>query len=160
MKRTLALAFALLASPLAAHEYKIADLVIDHPFAASSAKGVKAGAGYMEITNTGDTVDRLVMVKADFPMVQIHASVEEDGVARMIHLDNGVELLPGETVALAPGGLHVMFMGLTDPLVAGEKVEATLVFEQAGEVDVVFNIEDRADIMDMHSGHDHSGHGS
>ena len=153
MKRTLAIALMMLATPLAAHEYTIADLVVDHPFAAASAKGVKAGAGYMSITNNGDTPDRLITVKADFPLEQVHASVEKDGIAKMVHLDEGIELLPGETIELSPGGLHVMFMGLSEPLVEGEKVSATLVFETAGELEVEFAIESRADIMDMHKGH-------
>ncbi len=153
MKRTLAFALALLATPLAAAEFTIGDLVVGQPFAATSAKGVKAGAGYMTITNNGDTPDRLISVKADFPMVQMHASVEKDGIAKMVHLHDGIELLPGETVTLAPGGLHVMFMGLTEPLVEGEMVPATLIFETAGELDMEFKIEARQTIMDMHKGH-------
>ncbi|MDP5359854.1 MAG: copper chaperone PCu(A)C, partial [Paracoccaceae bacterium] len=57
-------------------------------------------------------------------------------------------------VQLAPGGLHVMFMGLGgDPFEVGETFPATLVFEKAGEVEVVFYVEERtAEAMD-HSGH-------
>ena len=66
-----------------------------------------------------------------------------------------IEIPAGETVKLKPGGLHVMFMGLEDPLTEGENIPATLVFENAGEVEVTFNVEARDG---DHSGHDHSGH--
>ncbi len=118
-----------------------------------------AGAGYMEITNNGDTADTLVEVKADFPRVEIHTVLmSDDGVARMRKLDDGLEIAPGETVALQPGGFHIMFMGLNgDPFEVDETVNATLVFENAGMVDVVFNVEPRNnETMQMdHSGHDH-----
>ena len=153
MKRALALTLMLAATPLAAEDFTVGDLVVEQPVAAASAKLAKTGAGYMAITNTGDMPDRLLAVKADFPMVQVHASVEQDGVARMVHLENGIELLPGETVTLAPGGLHVMFMGLGEPLVEGETIDATLVFEKAGDLDVIFTIESRSEIMQMHMGH-------
>ena len=50
----------------------------------------------------------------------------------------------GATVTLAPQGLHVMFMGLDAPLVAGASIPATLVFERAGEIAVEFKVEPRA----------------
>ncbi len=154
MIRSLTLALALMTAPAFAADYTTGDLVIEAPIAAASAKLAKAGAAYMSITNNGDTPDRLLAVKADFPKVMLHASVEKDGIARMVHLHDGVELNPGETISFAPGGLHVMFMGLTDPLEAGKMIPATLVFEQAGELEIMFHIKDRSDMMsDMHKGH-------
>ena len=51
-------------------------------------------------------------------------------------LDGPLEIKPGETVTLAPGGMHLMMMGLKEPLKQGEKVPLTLVFEKAGKIDV------------------------
>ena len=112
-----------------------------------------AGGGYMEITNTSEANDRLVAVEADFPRVEIHNhEFDSEGVARMVHLEDGIPIPAGETVILEPGGLHVMFMGLRDtPLVEGEKVEATSVFEKAGKVPVTFDIVKR----DMGHSHNH-----
>ena len=135
-----------------AHEYKAGGLDIDHPMAFETAATAKVGGGYMTITNSGDTADTLIEVKADFPRVEIHETVEEDGVAKMNHVGR-IDIPAGETVMLKPGGLHVMFMGFSEPLVEGEKVSATLVFETAGELEVEFAIESRADFMDMHKGH-------
>ena len=55
----------------------------------------------------------------------------------------GLEIAPGTTVTLAPQGLHVMFMGLPTPFVAGTDIPATLVFEQAGEMPVAFSVRPR-----------------
>jgi copper(I)-binding protein len=61
----------------------------------------------------------------------------------------------GETVTLEPGGKHIMFMGLDAPLLEGQEFAGTLVFETAGELDVMFKVEDRVlDAMD-HSEMDH-----
>jgi copper(I)-binding protein len=159
MKSALALVATLSLSTAAlAHEYQAGALEIDHPMAFETAATAKAGGGYMTITNNGDTDDALVAVSADFPRVMIHQTVEEDGIAKMSHVDR-VEIPAGETVKLAPGGYHVMFMGLDGPLVDGAKIPATLTFEKAGEVDVTFNVEPRTGDGHDHSGHDHSDHG-
>lgn len=141
------------ATTAAAHEFKVGDLVIGHPMAFETAATAMSGGGFFTVTNTGDSADRLIEVRADFPSVQLHNTEMQDDVARMFHVDT-MEIPAGETVTLAPGGLHVMFMGLNgDPFEVGERIPATLVFEQAGEVDVVFNVEERTmDAMD-HSGH-------
>lgn len=139
----------------AAHDFKVADLEIHHPMAFETPLAAKSGAGYLMIVNNGATDDSLLAVHADFPKVQLHLSEEKDGVATMTHVDK-IDVPAGEAVELAPGGLHVMFMGLgDDPLEEGEKIKATLVFQHAGEVDVVFNVEPRTDAGE---GAGHSGH--
>jgi len=148
-------AFTLACHPISAHEFKAGDLVIDHPMAFETPKTAMSGGGYLTIINTGSTPDRLIEVRADFPKVQLHTTEEKDGVFKMMHVE-AVEISPGETVKFAPGGLHVMFMGLNgDPFEVGEEIPATLVFEKAGEVEVVFDVEERnGEAMD------HSKHGT
>ncbi|MEQ8290990.1 MAG: copper chaperone PCu(A)C [Roseovarius sp.] len=151
MKTLLAATLALaLPTFAAAHEYTLGGLEIDHPMAFETAATAKSGGGYLAITNTGESDDALIGAKADFPKVQIHESYEEDGVARMRHVEK-LEIPAGETVELAPGGYHVMFMGLSDPFEAGTEIPVTLVFEKAGEVEVMFHVEERSG-----DGHDHS----
>jgi copper(I)-binding protein len=155
MKR-LALALSLLALPAAAHEVTTETLVIDHPYALETPATAMSGAGYMTITNSGAEPDRLLEVRADFPRVTLHGTqTDAQGVTRMIPVE-GIEIAPGETVALAPGGMHVMFMGLDgDPFEEGERIPATLVFERAGEIAVEFWVEPRNGGMTGHEGHDH-----
>lgn len=154
--RCFAVAFALLTFPAAAHELTTDSLVIDHPYALETVATAMSGAGYMTITNTGSEPDRLQAVRADFPSVTLHGTeTDAEGVTRMIRVE-GIEIPSGETVMLAPGGTHVMFMGLDgDPFEEGERIPATLVFERAGEIAVEFWVEPRDGGMTGHEGHDH-----
>lgn len=141
MKIALTFALTLLPTFGFAHDYTLGDLVIAHPVARETAATAMTGAGYITVTNNGDTDDALLEVRADFPRVMVHDTVTENDISTMVHQEN-VPIAAGETVAFAPGGLHIMFMGLNgDPFEEGETVPATLVFEHAGEVEVVFNVE-------------------
>ena len=128
------------ATPVLADSFAIADIVVDNAVARATPPSPMTGGAYLTITNNGDSSDRLIAVEADFPRVEIHTTELIDDVARMVRLE-GVEIPAGETVVLAPGGLHVMFMGLNgEPLEEGETVPATLVFENAGRLDIVFEV--------------------
>lgn len=134
------LALFVLAAPAAMAQSVI---TVTEAKAFATAPSAMAGGGFMEITNTGTTDDMLIAVEADFPRVAIHTTEFTDGVARMMHVD-GIPIPAGETVTLTPGGLHVMFMGLRgDPFEVGEKVDATLIFEVADAVPIIFNVVER-----------------
>lgn len=125
-----------------AHDYKAGTLEIRHPWSKATFKGAPVGGGYMSITNSGSEPDRLVKVTSDISgMIQIHEMRVQNGMMKMGQVPGGAEIKPGETVEFAPGGLHVMIMGLKAPLTAGEKIKATLTFEKAGDVPVEFSIE-------------------
>lgn len=144
-------AFATMA---AAHEYKIGDLVVDHPMAFETATTAQTAGGFMTITNTGSTADRLMAVEADFPRVEIHTTEMNGDVARMMQLEDGLVIPAGESIMMKPGSYHVMFMGLRgDPFEVDEEVPATLVFENAGRLEVIFNVEERK--MGDHGSMDH-----
>ncbi len=150
-----ALATFALGGTAIAHSFKVGDLEVGHPMAFETPITAKTGGGFLTVTNNGDSADRLIEVRADFPKVEIHTTEMSDGVARMMHVE-AIEIAPGETVTLQPGGYHIMFMGLNgDPFEVGEKIPATLVFEKAGTLDLEFNVEERpasGEKMD-HSGH-------
>lgn len=137
-----ALSFALVASTAGAHDYKAGDLLIDQPWSRATVPGAKIGGAFLSVTNNGSVADRLVGVSVAFAgRAEIHESLEENGVAKMREVEGGVEIKPGETVDLAPGGKHVMFIGLTQPLTKGQSVKGELTFEKAGKVDVEFTVE-------------------
>jgi len=93
------------------------------------------GAAFMMIANSGDAADRLVAAKSDVARtVEIHEMRNEGDVMKMAPLADGLELPAGATVELKPGGYHIMLIGLTRDLKAGESFEMTLTFEQAGDV--------------------------
>ncbi len=143
MRRALLLAAAwITASAAAAHDTRVGSIAIEHPRVIASTG--QTAAGYLTIVNEGTTADALVAVWSAAPQTEVHASaVSADGVATMAPAPV-VEIPAGGSVALAPGGLHVMFMGLTRPLTAGETWPATLVFRDAGEVAVDFAVEPRS----------------
>jgi copper(I)-binding protein len=135
-----------------AHEFKVGDIEITHPWARATPKGADVGGGYMTITNHGSQPDRLTAVSSPIAgMVQLHTMVMEGDVAKMRELPDGVEIPPGGSVELKPHSLHIMFMGLKKPLSEKESFEAELTFEKAGKVTVEFEIEpmDADGSMDM-----------
>lgn len=95
-----------------------------------------AGA-FFTLTNTGDTVDRLVggTTKAA-GRVEVHEMAMDGDVMKMRELENGLEVPPGETVELKPGGYHIMLFDLVGALKEGEMMEVTLEFAKAGTVTI------------------------
>ena len=154
----IALSVAILPGFALGHDYRVGDLHVEHPFARATATTAVTGAGYVKILNSGNEDDTLIAIEADYPRVTMHDSATVDGIASMNALD-AVTIPAGGTVSFAPGGLHVMFMGLNgDPLEVGDSVPATLVFEKAGRLDVVFKVEDPAPADANVKPMDHGGH--
>lgn len=86
---------------------------------------------FMQITNNTEAAVTLIGGTSDIaPMVQVHQVV--DGM--MTEKPEGIEIKPGETVTLEPGGLHVMLMGLTEAIKVGTKVNLTLKFKGADDL--------------------------
>ena len=132
---------ALLTGPAAAADYKIGSLDITQPWARATPKGASTGAAYMTITNTGSKAARLSCAStAVAATCRIHEMTMSNGVMRMRPVEGGLELKPGQTMTLKPGGYHMMLEGLKAPLKAGESVEATLTSSDGGSVKVEFPI--------------------
>lgn len=128
------LALSAIASAANANDYTLGELRITQPWAKASLKGVPNSAAYLTITNAGDTDDTLVAASTGVSRaVEIHTMTMKDGVMRMRRLEGGVTLPAGQTIALKPGGKHIMLIGLKDRLEAGASFELTLTFEKAGE---------------------------
>ncbi len=101
-----------------------------------SHMGGSTSAAYMTLRNTTSEADRLLSASSDVAhSVELHTSEEVDGVMTM-HPIEGVDVPAGGSAELAPGGMHVMLVGLTRDLKAGEKITFTLDFEKAGEIQV------------------------
>jgi copper(I)-binding protein len=133
--------FGLVLTAAHARDYKAGSLEIADPWSRATPKGSSVAAGYMTIKNTGSTPDRLISGSADVGSgFQIHEMKMEDGVAKMRPIKGGLEIKPGDTVELKPGSSHVMFVGLKKPLAAGDRINATLVFEKAGTVSVEYEV--------------------
>jgi copper(I)-binding protein len=140
-----AFALALLAGSTlmaSAHEFKLGDLLIGHPWSRATPGGAKIGGGYMTITNNGSAPDKLLSATTSVAdHVEIHEMTMANDIMTMRKLDGGVTVAPGKTVSFAPGAYHLMLMGLKNPLKEGDRVKATLTFEKAGPVEVTINVE-------------------
>ena len=96
-----------------------------------------SGITYMTIHNEGDEADKLIAAKTDAAeVVELHRhTMDENGVLRMRMVEGGfIEVPAGGSVALEPGGLHLMLINLTQPLKKGETYPLTLKFEKFGDV--------------------------
>ena len=94
-----------------------------------------SSAAYLSITNHGAMADRLVAVESGLARkTELHTLEVTNGVMKMLKIDGGIAIPAGKTIQLAPGGLHVMLIGLTAPLNTDENYQVTLVFEKAGKV--------------------------
>ena len=115
-------------------------IVIDHPWARATPAGAKTGAAYMTLINNGDSGDRLLAAKTPVAdSVQFHSVSEENGVSRMREM-RAVEVPPGGKVTFSPGGMHIMVVGLKQPLKEGQTFPLSLTFEKAGKVEVTVSI--------------------
>lgn len=110
-------------------------LELSGPFARATLPNQPVAGGFFTISNTGASDDTLIAVRSDAAArMEIHEMAMQDDVMKMRELENGLPIRAGETVALKPGGYHIMFMDLAGPLIQGDTAEVTLIFEKAGEV--------------------------
>lgn len=126
------------------HSYQAGDIKIGHPWARPTVTGQQAGGGFLKLTNLAKEAgkaDRLIGASADFTeRVEMHTMKMDGDVMRMRQVD-AIDIPAGQTVELKPGGLHLMFMGLKQPLAKDSRVPLKLKFEKAGEVIVEVKVE-------------------
>jgi periplasmic copper chaperone A len=124
-----------------AETFSIGDIVVETPWTRATPGGARVAGGYLRIVNNGAEPDRLIGGTSEIAeRFEVHSMEMRDGVARMAPVEGGLEIPAGETVELAPGGYHIMFMGLERPLTEGETVSGTLVFERAGMLEVRYPV--------------------
>ena len=133
-------------------------LEIVSPWARATPPGVDNGAVYCTIVNHGDG-DKLVGVRSSASRAaDIHASVATNGVVEM-HRIEALTIGARASVELAPGGTHVMLVGLTAPLAPGAKIKLTFVFAAAGEIAVEVPVVDARSTPPAHEHeHEHEHH--
>jgi copper(I)-binding protein len=127
--------------PAFAQQFKAGDITIDKAWSRATPKGAAVGVGYLVIHNHGAMADRLTGGSADFAAgLSVHETTKDNGVMRMRELAAGLEIPANGEIVLSPGGYHIMFTGLKQPLEKGGNVKASLIFEHAGTIAVEFAI--------------------
>lgn len=157
LSRTLLAATA--AISLAMPAFAGSEITIEDAYARASGPTAMAGAAFFVIHNMGDEDDRLVAAESDAAKrVELHTHIEEaDGVMRMVEVEEGFPVAAGTMHHLKRGSDHVMFMGLNDPWEQGKILNVTLVFENAGRIEVEIPVDnERADEMPMEGMSDHT----
>jgi copper(I)-binding protein len=132
-----AVAAAIAIFPASAHDtFTTGAIEISGAYARATLPNAPVGGGFFTITNTGGDD---ALIGATSPVageVQLHEMKMEGEVMKMKEIDGGIPVPAGQSVTLAPGGLHLMFMDLKSPLVEGEMVPVTLTFANAGTLDI------------------------
>ena len=119
------------------------EIRVSGAFARVNSPAAKVGSAYITIVNLGDAADRLIGASSETVMrIEFHDIKEnDDGVVRMVRIDGGVELPPSETVQFSRGGRHLMLMGLDRSLRDGDEFNITLMFENAGPVELTVPVD-------------------
>ena len=117
-------------------------------------EGRPMSAAYLTVCNRSDTNLILTGVEATIAQtVELHETTRDrDGVASMAPVDT-IEIAPGGSVSLEPGGKHIMLIGVKEPIAAGDDVNLTLQFEAAPSIDLSVKARDENAAMGGHKGH-------
>jgi copper(I)-binding protein len=134
-------------------------------YAYATAEGATTGAIFVTLNNPGTVPDKLIAIRTSkSPKAEIHESFvdEADGTMQM-RMVQGIDVPPTQPVELKPGGYHIMLLDMVEPLVEGQTFEATLTFQNAGDVVVPVSITapgmSTTDAMGSEMTDPHAGHG-
>lgn len=121
------------------------ELTVDDPWARPTPEESGVAAFYATVDNGSADDDVLLSARSTRCVTAvIHDSSLEDGVMSMAEATREqLTVAAGSSIALEPGGLHVMCLGMSAPLVVGESVDITLTFERAGDRALEVVIEQR-----------------
>jgi len=137
-----AAAFVTLAAPPAsAQTATTGTLTVSDLWTRATPPGAPTAGGYLTVANSGNEADRLIAVSTPAAaMSELHRMEMANGVMTMRPVQDGIEVPPGGTVTLAPGGLHIMFMALANDLTEGGTVPVVLTFEKVGTVEATMRV--------------------
>ncbi|MDB5864058.1 MAG: hypothetical protein JWO70_1864 [Betaproteobacteria bacterium] len=144
---------AALAAPLVHAQSTAPSVKVENAWARATAPGQKTGSVYVDLTSASNAA----LVAAGSPVAEraeLHSMSTEGGVMRMRALPR-LELPAGQTVKLAPGGIHVMLVDLKQPLKPGDKVPLTLSVQSSGTSLTTLKIEAEVRANGSAAAHNH-----
>jgi periplasmic copper chaperone A len=148
---TLGVLLVVSAATATAHDYAFGTVKVVHPWARATPPGANTGAGYLKLVNSGATPVRLVGGTTPVAQrIEIHLMSMDGGVMRM-RPTQGVDISPGATVELKPGGLHLMLIGLKRQLMLEEMVPVTLMFADGTKISFELYVEGMGGDIHNHS---------
>lgn len=137
-----ALALVLAAcGPAASPSTVSGDMRVEGAWARQSMGMDLAVAVYLSLTNETGSADSLVGAASPAAAtVEVHETTADASGQMAMHPVEKIALPAGGRVDLEPGGYHIMLIGLTGELMAGDKVEVTLQFETAADLVVTAEV--------------------
>ena len=151
MKLISAFIFAVFALPALAQ-----DIVVEDAYARIARPGAPVAAAFFVVRNDGEETDRLIGARTDLAaMAEVHTHIEStDGVMQMRPVEGGLEIIAGGEHHLKRGGDHIMIMGLSERLEQGDMLPLTLVFENAGEISLEIEVDNKREQGKHDNSHD------
>ena len=118
-----------------------AEVLLEHAWAQASPPKAVVGRAFVTITNQSDEIEHLVGVSTDAAL-----SAEISGIRILQNVPNlrrlfNIDIPPHRSIVFAPGSYHILLRNLRKPLVAGDRIDGELMFENAGAIPVEFRVE-------------------
>ncbi|MBP6683210.1 MAG: copper chaperone PCu(A)C [Halioglobus sp.] len=155
MKRMLHAALLLSLAPLLAVAAEPAALTLEGAWVRALPPGQPNTAAYLTATNRGAAAVTIVGASAAIAKTtQIHTTREVDGLQRMEQVAQ-LQLAPGQSLAFAPGGTHLMLMGLAQMPAPGEQVQLCLELAGGAQVCTQAEVQKGAGNEQSHEHHQH-----
>jgi copper(I)-binding protein len=135
--RKLCLASALLFSSFS---FAAESIEIHDPYARAVPPGQPNSAAFMQLQNTTQTDLAVIAAQSSVSEVtELHTHTDVDGVMQMRQVDS-ITVPAGETTELKPGGLHIMLIGLKQPLADGDQIDLTLSFSDGSVTELTLPV--------------------
>ena len=117
------------------------EILVDDVWARASIGMSRPGAVYLTIRNTGGKVVTLVGIETQIAdRAEVHRTeTDANGVSSMAYVGD-LSIAPGREVELKPGGLHIMLMGLKEPMLEGSRIKLELIFDDGGRIPVAVSV--------------------
>ncbi len=116
-------------------------ITISDAWLRATPNGAPVAGGYVTLANAGAGEDRLLAASLEGTAKgEVHTMSMQNGAMHMARLEAGLAIAPGATIALKPGGDHLMFFDPTHAFKEGERVPGTLTFAKAGTIAVTFTV--------------------
>jgi len=115
------------------------DLVLDNAWIRATPPNARVAGAFLTLENTGTSADRLLSVSTEAAVrVEMHEMKMQGEMMQMRELKDGLALPAKHTVALRPGGIHLMLIEPKQPIAEGQRVPLIFHFEKAGDRTVQF----------------------
>jgi len=148
-----------------AQDYQIGSIKVANPWSRPTPPNASMGVVYMALENTGVSADTLISVHCDCAKsAEMHRTETDASGKSSMRQQAQVDIAAQGVTQFAPGGLHVMLIGLTSALEEGSRFPITLEFAKAGQLTVDVKVQnkpsdstkgERAPAHDDHDAHKH-----